>query len=267
MTTLHNYPIVNQLVDGNEANKDFDCVSACITSAIDWYAGKHLRPGEPKDVVYGNGYAGGTDPARYVHYVDGFNITMAAFTGSKESLINEAHHQIQSNHPVLFIRDDPYWPGHPDATHACIFYGEFAGHLVAMDPFGGKSITQFNSVWLEELRGNLLWVFTPKRKPAPTPPKPPERTPSMNQQAHDIWNSFLQGIGRPTLPMDTGISQSWFAHYPTLNPGSPLGPEIHTVDWNGASIQVQYFSGGIRCEWDNTHGGAKWYDAHNSQVA
>lgn len=92
------------------------------------------------------------------------------------------------------------------------------------------------------------------------------RTTHMEQQMLDIWNMFMQGIGEKALNYDSGIANSWKQHYATVNAGSPLGPEQATVNWSGRSINVQYFSGGLRCEWDNTSGGASWYDYLNRRV-
>jgi hypothetical protein len=89
----------------------------------------------------------------------------------------------------------------------------------------------------------------------------------MQTQMQDVWDMFLSGINQPTVSYNTGIAASWKANYQQLNAGSPLGPEKRSVDWQGNSIQIQYFSGGLRCEWNNQTGGAKWFDVHNVQVA
>ena len=91
--------------------------------------------------------------------------------------------------------------------------------------------------------------------------------PHMNQQMKDIWNMFLAGIGQPTVPYTTGIAVSWQQQYQHINAGSPLGPEKRTVDWQDTSIQVQYFSGGLRCEWNNVTSTPAWFDAFNRRVA
>jgi N-acetylmuramoyl-L-alanine amidase len=97
-------------------------------------------------------------------------------------------------------------------------------------------------------------------------PAPIVVTKYMLQQMLDTWCLFLEGVGRPTLPYDTGIAVSWKANYPKFNAGSPLGPEKKSVSWSGRSIQIQYFSGGYRCEWDNGSGVANWYDCFNQAV-
>ena len=89
----------------------------------------------------------------------------------------------------------------------------------------------------------------------------------MEQQELDIWNMFLAGISQPLVSYTTGIAASWKLNYTHMNAGSPLGPEKKTVDWGGNSIQVQYFSSGVRCEWNNTSGGAAWYDCYNKRIA
>lgn len=90
---------------------------------------------------------------------------------------------------------------------------------------------------------------------------------AMEQQMLDIWNMFMEGIGEKPVPYTTGIAASWKFHYIHLNAGSPLGPEKKSVDWQGNSIQIQYFTGGLRCEWNNATGTPRWYDIHNSQIA
>jgi hypothetical protein len=91
--------------------------------------------------------------------------------------------------------------------------------------------------------------------------------PHMDQQMLDTWNMFLTGIGQPPVAYTTGIANSWKKNYRTLNAGSPLGPEKRSVDWSGASIQIQLFSNGVRCEWNNATGTAAWFDAYNKQIA
>ncbi len=91
--------------------------------------------------------------------------------------------------------------------------------------------------------------------------------PHMEQQMQDVWDMFLAGINQPLVPYTTGIATSWKQQYQQINAGSPLGPEKQSVDWQGNSIQIQYFSGGLRCEWSNATSTPAWYDAFNRRVA
>lgn len=84
----------------------------------------------------------------------------------------------------------------------------------------------------------------------------------MEQQFNDVWFSkayaFKSGIYSAVL--DAFRYHLTCACY-------PLGPEIKTVDWNGASIQFQALSNGLHAEWNNSTGACHLYDAQNRQVA
>lgn len=88
----------------------------------------------------------------------------------------------------------------------------------------------------------------------------------MEQQMRDTWALFCEGMGRPVPSYASGIAASWKANYARFNAGSPLGPEKRSVDWGGRSIQIQWFSGGYRCEWDNQTNVPTWYDCFNKEV-
>jgi hypothetical protein len=88
----------------------------------------------------------------------------------------------------------------------------------------------------------------------------------MERQMLDVWNMFSKALGEKPQNYDTGIAASWREHYATVNAGSPFGPEQPSIDWAGRSINIQYFTGGLRCEWDNANGGAAWYDYFNRRV-
>lgn len=88
--------------------------------------------------------------------------------------------------------------------------------------------------------------------------KPVIITPNMEKSAQDEWNSTAYLFGGTPPRYDSGIAQAWRnCVYAVKNPGPPLTPEYHSVDWSGKAIVVQEFAHS-RCEWD---GSAHWYDS------
>ncbi len=97
-------------------------------------------------------------------------------------------------------------------------------------------------------------------------PEAPQRNKAVERQMIDTWNMFLAGIARPTVSYSTGIAASWKQHYQTLNAGSPMGPEKPSVDWQEKPIHIQYFTGGVKCEWNDATGEAAWYGVFNKRL-
>ena len=81
---------------------------------------------------------------------------------------------------------------------------------------------------------------------------------SIEQAAHDTWNSTAHLFGGKPLAYDTGIALSWrdiYVNQQKLMP-PPTTQEFKSVDWYGNPIVVQFF-GTVRCEWDGK--AAHWY--------
>jgi hypothetical protein len=160
MTELLNFPVKNQLADGDE-NAQFDCVPASLAASLEWLLHIPFSSAELKDAVYGDGYVGGTAASAYVdlikrnYGVDLFNIE----AGTNENAVRQAHLLIQRGYPVIFTQQDDYAPpGAIDWTHVCVWYAEAPGTLTAMDPFGGKRLTYSDAAWTSRLRSPELWT-------------------------------------------------------------------------------------------------------------
>lgn len=84
------------------------------------------------------------------------------------------------------------------------------------------------------------------------------------KQWNDVW-----AMNSIQAPQTTGIAQYLYslfeqnkiaATYPTTH-------EITTCDWNGHSINVQYFASGLHAEWNNEDATCKVYDAKGEEIS
>lgn len=96
---------------------------------------------------------------------------------------------------------------------------------------------------------------------------------AMHQAMLDTWNMFFRSlsslVGQTITPppYTSGIARDWQNWYAKKNFGPPVMYEQHSVNWNGESIQVQYFLGGIRAEWNNKTGGPTvFYDSQGNII-
>ena len=140
MSVLNNYPIVDQLADAGEVNKDWDCVPASIASGLEYLTGKKFTGAELKDAAYGAGYQGGTAAVSYVEFCANQGVRLYPVSGSNSYLAAQAHALLAKGQPVVFTEPDPY-DSVPGMTHVCVMCGDTDNSFTYMDPFGGKFIT------------------------------------------------------------------------------------------------------------------------------
>jgi hypothetical protein len=158
MSELQNFPFVNQRDDG-DANAEFDCVPSSLAAAANYLLGKNaVNDAQMKDEIYGANYVGGTAASEYVDYLSKLGLHLFPLQGSYPSLVKLAHQHLSQGHPVVFTRDDPYAPAHPDWSHVCVWYADTPTSLTAMDPYGGQSITMSDAQWIPHLRFNEIWI-------------------------------------------------------------------------------------------------------------
>jgi hypothetical protein len=171
LAELPNYPLVGQrtnITSDQQPPEDAEdqCVAAAIGSAMLYY--KHqsqwdnvINPDRLKDIVYGQGYVGGTAATKYVPLCDQLGFKLYSIGGSPTQLVAEAHKQIKAGRPVIFTEPSPYDPSHT-WSHVCAFFGEITGGLKAMDPFPPKVVSESDAYWIGQLMFDQIWIVEPK---------------------------------------------------------------------------------------------------------
>lgn len=159
MSELLNFPFVNQRVDG-DLNHDFDCVPSSLEAGANYLLGKKvIDDAAMKDAIYGPGYVGGTAASAFVDYLKARGVHIYPIDDAYPDLLKQAHQHLATGHPVVFTRDDPYAPAHPDWSHVSVWYKDTADSLTAMDPFGAHAVTMTDAEWTQHLRGNEFWIM------------------------------------------------------------------------------------------------------------
>lgn len=162
MSELLNFPFVNQL-DGGD-NAEFDCVPASLCACLRYLTGNtSITPSAMKDAVYGPAWANaGTAASAFVDYCKQHGAHLYAVeTSSDIEVVQVAHTLLAQGKPVIFTQQDDYAPPQfrDSWTHVCVWYRDTPGTLTAMDPFGAREITFSDSVWASRLRSNELWTM------------------------------------------------------------------------------------------------------------
>lgn len=137
--------------------------------------------------------------------------------------------------------------------------------------------------WLKGIPGDdpLTWPagFNAQNFAVVAPPPLPGVN-YMEIQMLNTWNAFFgqlaasaSAFGLPMTPAGfapppytTGIAAGWRTIYPKQNFGPAVCFEYDDVDWHGNPIKVQYFLGGIRCEWQVKTSVANFYNATGQKV-
>jgi hypothetical protein len=170
MTILANFPIVSQLTqvtsDGRlSENAAYDCVPASIGAAILWYEGKtqwdkDINPDRFKDAAYGEAlHNSGTAASAYVAISQSLGYKLYSISESTYlDAVKTAHTYINRNIPVIFTEDDPYADASLGWTHVCVWYGDDANGLTALDPYIAKPIYRSDASWANILRSNQIWI-------------------------------------------------------------------------------------------------------------
>lgn len=165
MTELLNFPFVNQLNsptdDGKpDENKWYNCVPASICACLRYITGdESFEPDQLKDLAYGENWVNlGTSASAFVDFCASHGVNLYPIDNSTYTdAVSQAHRLLRTLfRPVIFTQQDDY-SSNPNFTHVCVWFAEEQGSLTCMDPFGGKSITYSDSLWINRLRSTQLW--------------------------------------------------------------------------------------------------------------
>lgn len=159
MPILQNFPMLSQLGNIHEVNRLFDCVPTSIASCLQYLTGKSFDGAAIKDQVYGAGYQGPTDPARYVAYCQQHGVSMYAINGNNAQLIGIIQRQLELKHPLLLTEVDPYADASLGYTHVIAAFKCDSLSITVMDPFLGKPLAKSNAQWEQDLRSDQVWVL------------------------------------------------------------------------------------------------------------
>lgn len=279
MTTLVNFPMKSQLKttlsDGSiDVNNQFDCVPECLSAGLEFLTGKPYEGGVLKEAVYGRNYQGTTDAAQYVDYCSLQGVELSYFqAASNTALVNEAHLQLQQGHPVIFSEPDPYCTVEQREvegwTHVCVWYGEAAGELTAMDPFGGFSLSKSDADWASLLRYGQIWIMQKKEgDEMPTAISLSDsRVAAYFQQDGDMWRCIVKGVSYGLV-----VGNAMLAYYSqeaegTLRGLTSLGLPLSNEIAIGQGRTIQFFERGVLVydpahSNDNPPGAKDVYRAH-----
>lgn len=161
MTSLPNFPILNQLADTNEINREFDCVPTSIAACLEYLLGKPFDGAAIKDAVYGNEYQGGTAAVKYVDYCKAQGVRLFPLSGTGAQMVAAIRAQIEARHPSIGTEPDPYANPALGWSHVVAFFkcDEPRGTLSCADPFGGHIVTLSDGEWAQRLLYNQVWVL------------------------------------------------------------------------------------------------------------
>jgi hypothetical protein len=85
---------------GPDENARANCVPASLAAALSALTGRDYEGDELKDAVYGQGYTGATDPARYVEYCRAQGVRMREVDGSGAAMVAAITAELAHGHPV-----------------------------------------------------------------------------------------------------------------------------------------------------------------------
>jgi len=178
LAVLPNFPMVSQLEssppDGNPPeNARYDCVPASLAAAIEYYDNGTVSPDALKDAEYGESYANaGTSLKRYVDDASDlarakYHVTCVPYNNTNTVwLVGRIHTWLRQGYPVIATIPSQWGTAHdmatlahpPFSTHVICFYGEIAGGLEAMNPWGGFSHPGSDEYWQGRLCEGQIWA-------------------------------------------------------------------------------------------------------------
>jgi hypothetical protein len=135
--------------DGN-----MDCVPTALAAMCQALLGGFYSGDGLHDQVYGQGYTGLQDPARYVDLLARLGLSMTRIEGAPADLVARACDAIASGHPVLLGIPSDWNDQPPTSPSAHMVAGcdvPDPNTLTAMNPWGGFYQTQPRAWWQERL--------------------------------------------------------------------------------------------------------------------
>ncbi len=168
--TLPGFPPGNQRTETTSDGQppedgDRDCVPRSIASALTFLTGVQFNGDELHDAVYGQGYLGMQDAARYVDYCAAHGVALSLVQDAPAALIARAHREIAAGHPVLLTIPSQW--GIPArlqpagyTTHVVVLCGTGATSLRAMNPWIAPVWhDNTDAYWTDELVGGAMWIM------------------------------------------------------------------------------------------------------------
>ena len=135
--------------DGNQ-----DCVPTSLAAMAQALLGQPFTGDAFHDTVYGQGYLGLQNPARYVSLMAANGLDMAYLGDTPARLLARAVAEIDAGHPVLLAIPSDWGANPPRSQFAHMVAGcdtPDANTLVAMNPWGGFYQSQPLSWWQDRL--------------------------------------------------------------------------------------------------------------------
>lgn len=175
------------------ADGPMDCVPVSLASMAAGLLGRPQNGTDYHNAVYGEGYVGMQDPARYVAYLAGLGLTLTPFTGAPANLVAHAIASIRARQPVLLSIPsdwDAPTPSSPDAhmVAGCSVDSSPGPSwdqttAMAMNPWGTAADgyahaayqTETLNWWVSRLAAcsyKAIWVMTLAQPATPAPPAP-----------------------------------------------------------------------------------------------
>ncbi|HEX6798678.1 MAG TPA: hypothetical protein VF116_13300 [Ktedonobacterales bacterium] len=166
---------VEQTTDGRPPEDgNMDCVPTSLAAMCQALTGRLTSGDDLHDRVYGQGYVGMQDPARFAGLLDSLGVSMARVGGDAASLVARAASEIAAAHPVLLSIPSDWGDEPPHSQYAHMVAGcdvPDANSLTAMNPWGGFYQTQSRAWWAERLAHcsySGIWVLAKKETPVAT---------------------------------------------------------------------------------------------------
>ena len=159
MVTLAGFPMLNQLADTSEVNRQLDCVPTCVAACLEYLLKRPFDGGAIKDAVYGASYQGGTSASEYVAYAKVQGVTMTPLDGDPAQLVKDIRFWLGQEQPLIATEPDPYVNASLGWTHVIAFYGYDTGVLTCLDPYGGHPVTLSDAEWTARLLNKQVWKF------------------------------------------------------------------------------------------------------------
>lgn len=168
MGLLAGFPLVNQLAeptsDGQpDENARENCVVAALAAALEYLLQRPMHGDALKDRVYGQGFAGPLDIARFVDLCAAWGVTLAPHFGDGAELVAALHAGIAVGEPMLVTMPSDWNDAPADLVHFAGFThvgaacGDFPGFIRVMNPWGGFWQDEPDAWWRARLCYGAVW--------------------------------------------------------------------------------------------------------------
>jgi hypothetical protein len=224
---LINVPAADQRTEvGNDGRAPEDGNMDCVPESLACMA-RGLEPGLKvtgdglHDTVYGQGYIGMQDPARFVDALRALGFMLAPVGGTAEERLAAAVAAIQAGHPVLLSIPSDWNDEPPTSQYAHMVAGcdtDGSSWLTAMNPWGGfyqrqslawwrerRDRCSYQDMWIMQKAG-VASVWTMEHDP-----KTGNLTGAHDDQGHHVGSGFAWEIHQRGITADAYMNET----YPT----------------------------------------------------